>query len=63
MPRKILIGLLIVALACALFGSGYVVGQYLAQRERSAATPGASGQGDSMVMVGSSKREYDRVMV
>lgn len=43
MFRKILIGLLMVALACAIAGSGYAFGKYLAQRDRAAETPTATG--------------------
>lgn len=43
MPRKIPIDLLMVALACAIAGSGYAFGEYLAQRDRAGEAPAAIG--------------------
>ncbi len=43
MFRKIFVGLLIVALACAIAGSGYAFGKYLAQRDRAGEAPAATG--------------------
>ncbi|WP_255470193.1 hypothetical protein [Pseudoxanthomonas sp. z9] len=43
MPRKILMGLLMVALACAIAGSGYAFGKYLAQRDHAAGVSAATG--------------------
>lgn len=40
MFRKILIGMALVAIGCAIAGAGYKTGQALKERERAAATDG-----------------------